>query len=141
MGQGRPLAFPRVGQEAGCQKPMKRLMLSLVALAGFLFRVNAQPAAAQQSESAPAQRISQVVVLGSGNPNADPDRSGPAVAVIVNGHSYLVDAGPGIVRRAAAASRQGVPGLEMKNLTTLFLTHLHSDHTLGYPDLIFSPAV
>ncbi len=81
------------------------------------------------------------MVLGSGNPNADPDRSGPAVAVIVNGHSYLVDCGPGIVRRAAAATRQGVPGLEMKNLTTLFITHLHSDHTLGYPDLIFTPWV
>ena len=80
-------------------------------------------------------------MLGTGNPNADPDRSGPAVAVIVNGHSYLVDCGPGIVRRAAAASRQGVPGLEMPKLTTLFLTHLHSDHTLGLPDLIFTPWV
>jgi ribonuclease BN (tRNA processing enzyme) len=83
----------------------------------------------------------EVVVLGSGTPNADPDRSGPAVAVIANGHSYLVDAGPGIVRRAAAASRMGVPGLSMKDLTTVFITHLHSDHTLGYPDLIFSPWV
>lgn len=80
-------------------------------------------------------------MLGSGTPVADPDRSGPAVAVVVNGHSYLVDCGPGIVRRAAAASRAGVPGLAMKNLTTLFITHLHSDHTLGYPDLIFSPWV
>ncbi len=83
----------------------------------------------------------QVVVLGSGTPNADPDRSGPAAAVIVNGHSYLVDCGPGIVRRAAAATRAGVPGLAMKDLKTVFITHLHSDHTLGYPDLIFSPWV
>ena len=51
-----------------------------------------------------ASSVTQVVVLGSGTPNADPDRSGPAVAVIVNGQSYLVDCGPGIVRRAAAAS-------------------------------------
>jgi ribonuclease BN (tRNA processing enzyme) len=84
---------------------------------------------------------SEVVVLGSGTPNADSDRSGPAVAVIVNGHSYLVDCGPGIVRRAAAASRAGVPGLRSADLNTLFITHLHSDHTLGYPDLIFSPWV
>ncbi len=83
----------------------------------------------------------EVVVLGSGTPNADPDRAGPAVAVIVNGQSYLVDCGPGIVRRAAAASREGVPGLRMADLKTLFVTHLHSDHTLGYPDLIFSPWV
>ena len=80
-------------------------------------------------------------MLGTGTPNADPDRSGPAVAVIVNGQSYLVDCGPGIIRRAAAATRNGVPGLEMKNLRTLFITHLHSDHTLGYPDLIFTPWV
>ncbi len=84
---------------------------------------------------------SQVVVLGSGTPNADPDRSGPAVAVIVNGQSYLVDCGPGVVRRAAAASREGVPGLRMAALTRVFITHLHSDHTLGYPDLIFTPWV
>ncbi len=88
-----------------------------------------------------ASAATAVVVLGSGTPNADPDRSGPAVAVIVNGHSYLVDCGPGIVRRAAAASKAGVPGLAMTDLKTVFITHLHSDHTLGYPDLIFSPWV
>lgn len=88
-----------------------------------------------------APPVTQVVMLGSGTPNADPDRSGPAVAVIVNGRSYLVDCGPGVVRRAAAATRNGVPGLTMPQLRTLFLTHLHSDHTLGLPDLIFTPWV
>src|SRR5215467_14557219 len=47
----------------------------------------------------------QVVVLGTGTPILDPDRSGPAVAVVVNGSAYLVDFGPGVVRRAAAAAR------------------------------------
>ncbi len=82
----------------------------------------------------PAQAVrstAEVVVLGSGTPDADPDRSGPAVAVIVNGHSYLVDCGPGIVRRAAAASNAGVPGLASSDLKTVFITHLHSDHTLA----------
>ncbi|HZS54342.1 MAG TPA: MBL fold metallo-hydrolase [Bryobacteraceae bacterium] len=88
-----------------------------------------------------AQQSNEVVVLGSGTPNADPDRSGPALAIVVNGHSYLVDCGPGIVRRAAAAGKAGVPGLKMTDLKTVFITHLHSDHTLGYPDLIFSPWV
>jgi len=81
----------------------------------------------------------QVVLLGTGTPNADPDRSGPAVAVIANGTPYLVDAGPGIVRRAAAARRNGVAALASESLRTVFITHLHSDHTLGLPDLIFSP--
>ena len=69
----------------------------------------------------------EVVVLGSGTPVPDPERFGPAVAVIVNGQSYLVDCGPGIVRRAAAARRAGVPGLAMSELNTLFITHLHSE--------------
>lgn len=83
----------------------------------------------------------QVVVLGTGNPNADPDRSGPAVAIVVNGAAYLVDCGPGVVRRAAAAEKAGISALNVKNLKTVFITHLHSDHTLGYPDLIFTPWV
>ena len=87
------------------------------------------------------QLATQIVLLGTGTPNADPDRSGPAVALVVNDTPYLVDFGPGVVRRAAAAARQGVKGLEVKNLKTAFVTHLHSDHTLGYADLIFTPWV
>ncbi len=81
-----------------------------------------------------------VVMLGTGTPIADPDRSGPSVAVVVDDRVYVVDAGPGVVRRAAAAART-LPELAVKNLKLVFFTHLHSDHTLGYPDLIFSPAV
>ncbi len=83
----------------------------------------------------------QVVLLGTGTPNADPDRSGPAVAVVVNDLPYLVDFGPGVVRRAEAARRKGVAGLAVTNLRRAFVTHLHSDHTAGYPDLIFTPWV
>jgi ribonuclease BN (tRNA processing enzyme) len=90
---------------------------------------------AQAPERAP---VTQVVMLGTGTPNADPDRSGPAVSVVRDGRSYLVDAGPGIVRRAAAAARLGFTALEPKNLKVLFLTHLHSDHTIGLPDVILS---
>ena len=80
-----------------------------------------------------------VVMLGTGTPNADPDRSGPAVAVVRAGRSYLVDAGPGVVRRAAAAAAlHADSALQPRNLRTLFLTHLHSDHTVGLPDLILS---
>jgi ribonuclease BN (tRNA processing enzyme) len=88
-----------------------------------------------------AQTHTQLVVLGTGTPNADPERSGPAVAIVVNGSAYLVDAGPGIVRRAAAAKALGVGALSMPNLTRVFLTHLHSDHTVGLPDLMLSPWV
>jgi ribonuclease BN (tRNA processing enzyme) len=94
----------------------------------------------QEKKSEPASGT-QVVVLGTGNPSADPERWGPAVAVVVNGRAYLVDCGPGIVRRAAAAEKNGVAALKAKELNIVFITHLHSDHTLGYPDLIFSPWV
>ena len=84
----------------------------------------------------------QVVVLGAGAPAPDPERSGPALAVVVNGRAYLVDCGPGIVRRAAAAfQKDGIKALDVTSLSIVFITHLHSDHTLGYPDLIFSPWV
>ncbi len=84
---------------------------------------------------------SKVVVLGTGTPLADPERSGPALAVVVNNAAYLVDCGPGVVRRAAAAEKAGIKALTVKKLKIVFITHLHSDHTLGYPDLIFSPWV
>jgi ribonuclease BN (tRNA processing enzyme) len=83
----------------------------------------------------------KVVVLGTGNPSADPERWGPAVAILVNDRAYLVDCGPGVVRRAAAAEKKGFAALKAKELNRVFITHLHSDHTLGYPDLIFSPWV
>jgi ribonuclease BN (tRNA processing enzyme) len=81
----------------------------------------------------------QLVVLGTGTPNADPERSGPALAVVRGTKSYLIDAGPGVVRRAAAAStRHAIDALAPSNLRVLFLTHLHSDHTVGLPDVILS---
>jgi ribonuclease BN (tRNA processing enzyme) len=82
-----------------------------------------------------------VVMLGTGNPNPDPLRSGPAVAVIAHGKVYLVDAGAGVVRRASAAHAAGVAELTMPALNRVFITHLHSDHTLGLPDLMLSPWV
>lgn len=96
------------------------------------------PSAQTRSEVRPA---TQVVVLGSGMPNADPDRFGPAVAIVTNGTAYLVDCGSGVVRRAAAAERNGIPALAARRLNVAFITHLHSDHTIGYPDLILSPWV
>jgi ribonuclease BN (tRNA processing enzyme) len=98
-----------------------------------------QEAGAQAPGPLQASPTTQLVLLGTGTPNAEPDRWGSALAVVVNGTPYLVDAGAGIVRRATAAAAKGVQGLEAKRLGTLFLTHLHSDHTVGLPDLIYSP--
>jgi ribonuclease Z len=89
----------------------------------------------------------QVVMLGTGTPIPDPDRSGPAVAIVVDTVAYLFDAGAGVVRRAAAAGRNGIKpfaatvagGQPSPRFDRLFLTHLHSDHTLGLADAISTP--
>jgi ribonuclease BN (tRNA processing enzyme) len=100
-----------------------------------------QATAQSPTPSATPTSRTQVVMLGTGNPAANPERSGPSVAIVVNDTPYLVDCGPGVVRRASAALQKGVAGLAIQKLKTLFVTHLHSDHTLGYADLIFSPWV
>ena len=95
--------------------------------------------AGQQPEPHSAGKT-HVVLLGTGNPAPDPDRSGPATAIVVNGTAYLIDLGPGVVRRASAAYLdKGIQALEPTKLRVVFITHLHSDHTVGYPDLIFTP--
>ncbi len=83
----------------------------------------------------------QLVLLGTGTPNACPWASGPASAVVVGDQAYLIDFGPGVVRQAAKAYAAGIDALRPDRLETAFCTHLHSDHTAGYPDLIFTPWV
>jgi len=73
-----------------------------------------------------------VVLLGTGMPRPDPSASGPATAVVVGKRLFLVDAGSGVERQLAAA------GLPINGPEATFITHLHSDHTLGYPDLILT---
>jgi ribonuclease BN (tRNA processing enzyme) len=93
-----------------------------------------------QGNTAQSSTTTQIVLLGTGTPGWDPDRSGPATAIVVNGTPYLIDFGPGVVRRAGAAYQKGVKALLPINLHAVFLTHRHMDHTVGYSDLIFSPA-
>ena len=113
-------------------------LIPLLLLLGAALAVAQAPAQAPPSTSAASQ--TKVVMLGSGTPAIDPDRSGPATAVVVNDTAYLVDVGPGVVRRAkAAALARNIKALEPTSLSVVFVTHLHSDHTVGYPDLIFTP--
>jgi len=115
---------------------MKHLLISI------LISVVLSPAGVL-AQLAPSE-VTQVVLLGTGTPNVDPKRSGPAVAIVVNGTPYLVDFGPGVVRRAAAMSPSyggDMEALDTANLKHAFLTHLHSDHSAGLSDLILSPWV
>jgi ribonuclease BN (tRNA processing enzyme) len=94
-----------------------------------------------EAPSLPSSEITQLVLLGTGTPNAEPGRYGSAVAIVVNGTPYLVDAGAGVVHRANEAYLAGIEGMAVSGLATVFLTHLHTDHTVGLPDVIFTPWV
>ncbi len=122
-------------------------MRQLALLAGMLGATFSTPLArAPRPATQPATKLSvrkvprtTVVLLGTGTPIPDPDRSGPGVAIVVDSVAYLFDAGTGIVRRAAAAARDHLPALNAPRLGHLFLTHLHSDHTMGLNDVMFTP--
>src|SRR5215475_13726415 len=98
---------------------------------------SAQQPANQPPKDGPTR--TKVVLLGTGTPVPDPDRSGPATAIVVDDNAYLVDFGPGVVRRAmGAVLDRHIAALEPANLKVAFVTHLHSDHTAGYSDLILT---
>lgn len=84
----------------------------------------------KKPEAAPAPI--QVILLGTGFPRPDPERAGPATAVVVGEKVFVVDAGRGVVLRLAATE------FKLKQVQAVFLTHLHSDHTSGLPDLFTS---
>jgi ribonuclease Z len=96
----------------------------------------AVPIAHAQPPAAPRvlPESTTVILLGTGTPAAIASAQGPATAVVAGGRLFVFDAGPGVVRQMEAA---GLP-YRKGPVTALFLTHLHSDHTLGYPDLLFT---
>src|SRR6516162_4837450 len=109
-----------------------RLSVLLLALAAIPRQL-----ASKEPKERPTR--TKVVLLGTGTPVPDPDRSGPATAIVVDDSAYLVDFGPGVVRRAkAAVLDRNIKAREPANLKVAFVTHLHSDHTAGYPDLILT---
>lgn len=57
------------------------------------------------------------------------DRTGIATAVVVDDGFYLVDCGHGVGRRLSES------GLELSRLRGVFITHLHSDHTVDLDSL------
>jgi len=73
--------------------------------------------------------ILEVLLLGTGFPRPDPQRAGPSTAVVIGDKWFVVDAGRGTTLRIAGTD------LKYEKMRGVFLTHLHSDHTAGLPDL------
>ena len=120
------------------------ILLTIFLGANFAWLATAGGVARAQERgqaSANAEHGVFMVFLGTGMPRPDPQRQGPSLAIVANGKAYLVDAGTGVVRRAAAEFQRGIFALQPPKLDIAFLTHLHSDHTLGLPDLILTPWV
>jgi ribonuclease Z len=90
-----------------------RIVLGLALAAGF-----AQTARAQAFK---------VTLLGTGNPRPSMDRFGPSILVEAGQEKLLFDCGRGALQRLYQLKIEQVDGL--------FLTHLHSDHVVGIPDL------
>jgi len=88
---------------------------------------------AQVNSSVPPNEI-RVTLLGTGSgPRAFVDKAGVSTLVEAGGERLLFDAGRGSLQRLVQA------GFPMNAVTKLFLTHLHSDHIIGVPDLMLSP--
>jgi ribonuclease Z len=86
---------------------------------------------AHLQQAKPAAKM-YAILLGTGFPRPDADRAGPCTAIIVGEKVFLVDAGRGVMQRIAGA------GLKPANIQAVFLTHLHSDHIDGLPDVFHS---
>ncbi len=74
----------------------------------------------------------KVTLLGTGTPFPNAERFGSAILVEGAGTKLLFDCGRGVVIRLTQA------GVSPKEIDALFLTHLHSDHIVGIPDLWLS---
>lgn len=77
-------------------------------------------------------QIMTVTLLGTGFPQPQIDRFGPAVLVEAGKDKLLFDAGRGIAQRVYQLY------IPFSQLTRVFITHMHYDHIVGLPDLFLS---
>jgi len=95
-----------------------------VMLAGAAHRSDAQ-----QNSGEPGQAAIRVTLLGTGNPRPVMSRFGPSILVEAGNRKLLFDCGRGATQRLHQLE------IPFNQADMLFLTHLHSDHTVGIPDL------
>lgn len=79
--------------------------------------------------TAPPADAIRVTLLGTGAPPPSLERFGPSTLVEVGAQKFIFDAGRGAMQRL---HQLGIPFSE---ITGMFLTHHHSDHVVGFPDL------
>jgi len=91
-------------------------------------------AAAGGQPPAPPHGRLQITLLGTGNPRPTPERYGPSILVEAGDRAVLIDAGRGSTQRLFEIGQRAL----LTRLDAVFLTHLHSDHVVGLPDLFLT---
>ena len=113
-------------------------ILAITAMVFVVASISAPPLPAQPAPTAQPARQSQILMLGTGTPVIDATRSGTSIGILVRGALYIFDAGPGVERRMLEAVAKGT---KIDTIPAVFITHPHSDHTLGLPALVYSDAI
>jgi len=114
-----------------CQTPQEPPFAKVVPSA--VIEVRDEPTQAELDKE------TQVVMLGTGSPLPDAHRAGPSIAIIHKGEAYLFDVGAGAIQNAVTARYQyDIPSLYPTQICCVFLTHMHSDHTMDYSELAFT---
>lgn len=111
------------GKLRACDMDGKLLALLAAAFAMLTGTAYAQPAQASVNSDF------KVTLLGTGSPVPSMKRFGPGTLVQVGGQTLVFDAGRGVTQRLMQS------GLRLGQVNAIFLTHLHSDHVVGIPDL------
>ncbi|MCP4619256.1 MAG: MBL fold metallo-hydrolase [Bradyrhizobium sp.] len=83
--------------------------------------------------SAQTDKHMRVVLVGTGGPEINPTRFGYATLIEAGGQKLLFDAGRGVVQRLYESR------VNPREVTKIFLTHLHNDHIEGLPTLWITP--
>jgi ribonuclease Z len=109
------------------QTTRRRFLARTAATLAVVYFIYGNAAAAEQP-AAPDEIV--VTLLGTGAPEPSPTRFGPATLVQAGGLSLLFDAGRGVTVRLYQLGMSSGKGID-----AVFLTHYHSDHVAGLPDL------
>ncbi len=124
---GFVVAFLRVRLVPQMQILPSRLIAILISISIFALASESMA----QTSAAPTMVGTRLITLGTlSGPNPQAHQAQSSNLLIVNGVMYVIDAGDGVTRRLAKA------GVIIRDIGTIFLTHMHDDHTSGLGTLM-----